>query len=371
MVRALAVIALLFVFLVGVNALGDGFRSLGQDVLDSFFTATENPFVALMVGILATTLVQSSSVTTSLIVALVAAPEHALPIANAVPMIMGANIGTTVTNTIVSMAHMGRPDEFRRAFEVATVHDFFNFMAVAVLLPLEMMTGFLRKTATFLASGLTGFGGVQYESPIKGALKAALRPIKGGLAWLFEAEQVQAVALILVAAALIFGALFLLVRVMRSLMKSQVEGYVSVALKKSAMLGILLGAMVTVMVQSSSITTALLVPLGGAGLITVVQAFPITIGANIGTTVTALLAALATTGVNAGAGLTIALVHLLFNVTATIMIYPIPSIRRIPIEGARWLAAAATRSRKWAVVYVMVLFYGIPALFAFLNQILK
>jgi len=369
--RALLVIALLFVFLVGVNALGDGFKSLGQDVLDSFFAATENPFFGLMVGILATTLVQSSSVTTALIVGLVAAPENALPIANAVPMIMGANIGTTVTNTIVSMAHMGRPDEFRRAFEVATVHDFFNFMAVAVLLPLEMMTGFLRKLATFLASGLTGFGGVQYESPIKGALEATIRPIKRGLAWLFEGEQAQAVALILVAAALIFVALFLLVRVMRSLMRSRVEGYVSVALKQSAMLGIFLGMVVTVMVQSSSITTALLVPLAGAGLITVTQAFPITIGANIGTTVTALLAALAATGVNAGAGLTIALVHLLFNLTGTVMIYPIPSIRKIPIEGARWLAAAATRSRRWAVIYVLALFYGIPALFAFLNQILK
>lgn len=369
--RALAVGVLLFVFLVGVNAMGDGFKSLGQDVLDSFFSATENPFIALMVGILATTLVQSSSVTTSLIVALVAAPEHALPIANAVPMIMGANIGTTVTNTIVSMAHMGRPDEFRRAFAVATVHDFFNFIAVAVLLPLEMMTGFLRKVATFLASGLTGFGGVQYESPIKGALKAAVRPIKTGLAWLFEAEQTRAIGLILIAATLIFVALFLLVRVMRSLMKSRVESYVSVALKQSALLGILLGTVVTVMVQSSSITTALLVPLAGAGLITVSQAFPITLGANIGTTVTALLAALAATGVNAGAGLTIALVHLLFNVTGTIMIYPIPAIRKIPIEGARWLAATATRSRKWAVIYVLAIFYGVPALFAFLNQILK
>ena len=212
---------------------------------------------------------------------------------------------------------------------------------------------------------------MQYKSPIKGALKAALRPIKGGLAWLFEAEQAQAVALILVAAALIFVALFLLVRVMRSLMRSRVEGYVSVALKQSAMLGIFLGMVVTVMVQSSSITTALLVPLAGAGLITVTQAFPITIGANIGTTVTALLAALAATGVNAGAGLTIALVHLLFNLTGTVMIYPIPSIRKIPIEGARWLAAAATRSRRWAVIYVLALFYGIPALFAFLNQMLR
>ncbi len=365
------VLALLFVFLVGINALGDGFKSLGQDFLDSFFAATENPFVGLMLGVLATTLVQSSSVTTSLIVGLVAAPDNALPIANAIPMIMGANIGTTVTNTVVSMAHIGRPDEFRKAFSVATVHDFFNFMAVAVLLPLEMATGFLRKLATFLASGLTGFGGVQYESPIKGALKAAVEPIKTGIGWIFEAEQAQAVALILFAGTLIFVALFMLVRVMRSLMRSRVERYVSVALDQSAMLGMALGIVVTVMVQSSSITTALLVPLGGAGLITVAQAFPITIGANIGTTVTALLAALAATGVNAGAGLTIALVHLLFNLTATVMIYPVPAIRRIPIRGAHWLAETATRSRKWAILYVVMLFYGVPALFAFLNQFFK
>ena len=368
MFRAVIVVALLFVFMVGVNALGDGFKSLGDDFLDLFFSATENPFMGLMLGILATTLVQSSSVSTSLIVALVAAPEHALPVANAVPMIMGANIGTTVTNTVVSMAHMGRPDEFRRAFEVATVHDFFNFIAVAVLLPLEMATGLLRRAATALSAGLTGFGGVEYESPIKGALKAVIQPIKAGLAGVFDAERTQAIALIVIAAALIFTALVLLVRVMRTLMRSKVERYVSVALNKSAFLGLALGIIVTVMVQSSSITTALLVPWAGAGLITVVQAFPITIGANIGTTVTALLAALAATGVNAAAGLTIALVHLLFNVAGTLLIYPTPSIRRIPIEGARWLAATAARSRKWAVVYVLTLFYGLPALFAFLNH---
>ena len=81
---------------------------LGRDLLEGFFAATENPFIGLMVGILATTLVQSSSVTTSMIVGLVAAPENPLPLANAVPMVMGANIGTTATNTIVALAHMGR-----------------------------------------------------------------------------------------------------------------------------------------------------------------------------------------------------------------------------------------------------------------------
>ena len=106
--RGLLVVALLYLFLVGVNGLGSGFRALGEGVLDSFFAATENPFAGLMIGILATTLVQSSSVTSAMIVGLVAAPENPIPVANAVPMIMGANIGTTVTNTIAALAHMGR-----------------------------------------------------------------------------------------------------------------------------------------------------------------------------------------------------------------------------------------------------------------------
>lgn len=371
LVRVLAVLALLFVFLLGVNGLGDGFKSLGQDFLDSFFRATSNPFTGLMVGILATTLVQSSSVTTSLIVGLVAAPLNPLPIANAVPMIMGANIGTTVTNSIVSLAHMGRPDEFRRAFSVATCHDFFNYMAVAVLLPLELATGFLQRSATVLSSYVTGFGGAAYESPFKGTLKAGLRPIKGVIGFLFEDPRLEAVLLIAVSGILIFTALILLVKVMRSTLQTRVELFVSKALDVSPLLAMLVGVIVTVMVQSSSITTSLLVPLAGAGILTLYQAFPITIGANIGTTVTAFLAALAATGPHAQAAVTIALVHLLFNVTATLLIYPVPAIREIPLKAARWLADAAVRSRRWVLGYVVGLFYGLPALFAILDQLLS
>ena len=362
--KAVAVLLLLFVFLLGIKGLGDGFKLLGRDLLDSFFDATANPFIGLMVGILATTLVQSSSVSTSLIVGLVAAPENPMPIANAVPMIMGANIGTTVTNTIVSLAHMGRKEEFRRAFSVATCHDFFNFIAVAVLLPLELAFGYLQKAATFLASNVGGMGGVKYESPLKGVLKAGWAPVKGAVESLIAAEGGQAVVLIGLSGILIFTALILLVRVMRSAMESRVETFVTQALGRSLLLSILVGAVVTVMVQSSSITTALLVPLAGAGLLTLPQAFPITIGANIGTTVTALLASLGTSGENAEAGLTIALVHLLFNITGALLILPVPRIRNVPLAAARWLADAAVRSRKWALVYVAGLFYGLPALFA-------
>ena len=361
---------LLFVFLVGVNGLSDGFKSLGSGILDSFFRATGNPFIGLMVGLLATTLVQSSSVTTSMIVGLVAAPINPLPIANAIPMVMGANIGTTVTNTIVSMAHMGRKDEFRRAFAVATCHDFFNVMAVAILLPLELATGYLQRSATWLASRFAGIGGVEYDSPIKGALKAALAPIKHVAELLTPSDQLAGVFLMLMSGALIFTALLLLVRTLRSALQTRVEAIVSKGFKQHAIFAMLVGLIVTAMVQSSSITTSLLVPLAGAGLITLQQAFPVTLGANVGTTVTALLAALAVTGVNALAGLTIALVHFLFNMSGIVLVFPIERVRRIPLAAARWLANTAAESRKWALVYVALLFYGLPALFAVINNAL-
>ena len=175
----LAVFGLLFVFLVGVRGLGGGFRLLGEDLIQSFFTATENPFMGLLVGLLATTVVQSSSVTTAMIVGLVAAPENPLPLLNAVPMIMGANIGTTVTNTIVALGHIGRREEFERAFPVAICHDVFNYIAVLILLPLEMFTGFLQSTAGWFTGFLGEFGGVVYRSPLRTALGYGMAPISG------------------------------------------------------------------------------------------------------------------------------------------------------------------------------------------------
>ncbi|MDE2905863.1 MAG: Na/Pi symporter, partial [Acidobacteriota bacterium] len=326
------------------------------------FAATSNPFVGLIVGLLATTVMQSSSVTTSMVVALVAAPENPLPLANAIPMVMGANIGTTVTATIVSLAHIGRRDEFERAFPVAICHDIFNYLAVLVLLPVEIATGYLGRTASTLAETLGHVGGVEYESPLNTALSAGFAPVIAMAQGIFAAEGGQAVFLIGVSGAFIFFALFLLVKVMRAAVTSRVEGIIDRALSSSATIAMLVGVVVTVMVQSSSITTSLLVPLGGAGLLRLEQAFPVTIGANIGTTVTALLAALAVSGPNAAAGLEIALVHLLFNMSGLLLIYPVKAIRRLPLEAARRVTKLALRSRKLTVVWVALLFYGLPAL---------
>ncbi len=363
----LSVLVLLLLFLGGVRGLGDGFKLLGGDLLQAFFTATENPFVGLMVGLLATTLVQSSSVTTSMVVGLVAAPENPLPLVNAVPMIMGANIGTTVTNTLVSIAHIGRPSEFRRAFSVATCHDFFNYLAVALLLPLELLTGVLSRSASLLAGHLPDLGSGSFDNPLGAVLKAIVVPGRAIGESLFDTATGQGVVVVLLGAALIFGSLTLIVRTLHAALHSKAEGFLHRALGHSAVVALLVGALVTAMVQSSSITTSLLVPLAGVGIITLRQAFPVTIGANLGTTITALMASLAVAGPNAQAGTEIALTHLAFNLAGTILIYPWPPVRNLVLRAVERFAEITTGNKALAVAYLVVLFYGLPAVAALLR----
>ena len=73
-----------------------------------------------------------------------------LDVRTAIPIVMGANIGTSMTNTLVSLGHSGRRAEFRRAFAAATVHDMFNWLCVAILLPVEVITGIGRFCAFYL-----------------------------------------------------------------------------------------------------------------------------------------------------------------------------------------------------------------------------
>ena len=136
-------VIILYVFLTSIDLISGSFKLMGKDYAAGLFAYTSNPFSGLLTGLLATSLVQSSSTVTSLIVGLVAGGT--ITIEQAVPMVMGANVGTSITNTIVAMGHMTRSNEFQRAFAGATVHDFFNLMAVAVFLPLEIATGFLHK----------------------------------------------------------------------------------------------------------------------------------------------------------------------------------------------------------------------------------
>jgi sodium-dependent phosphate cotransporter len=144
---------------------------------------------------------------------------------------------------------------------------------------------------------------------------------------------------------------------MRKLIADRIERSVNASLEKSGLVGMGVGVVVTIAVQSSSITTSILIPLVASGVLLVRNAYPITLGANIGTTVTALIAALATNSIDA---MTIALVHLLFNVFAIALTYPIPRIRYVPVILAERLAEVAVKRRWVAIAYTLTMFIAIP-----------
>lgn len=361
--RIVTVVVLLYFFLVAIQLMSEGFKLLGSDFAERLVQATSHPVVALFIGILATAVIQSSSVTTSMVVGLVSA--GALSIEGAVPIVMGANIGTSVTNLLVSLAHMPRRDEFRRAFAGAVVHDLFNWLTVFVLLPFELATGFLRSIATWVAGLLYGVGsGVTYESPIKTIVKPVAKGI-GKLATdtLGMSVELAGPVLLLLALGLIFVCLTLLVRVLRAAMSARLEEVVNRALSKGPIVTMTIGMLVTAAVQSSSITTSILVPLVSTGLLQLEYAYPITLGANVGTTVTALLAALA----GNVHGLTVALIHLFFNLSGILLFYPIPFLRRLPIRGAVWLGGIVADRRSLSIVFVVIVFFVIPFLVLLLS----
>jgi solute carrier family 34 (sodium-dependent phosphate cotransporter) len=361
--RAALVVVLLYAFLVGVGLLESGISALGEGFATGLLENVANPVSGLFAGILFTVLVQSSSVSTSTIVGLVGAGT--LPVALAVPMIMGANIGTTVTNTLAALGNIRRSEEFRRGFAGATVHDFFNVLAVAVLLPLELLTGFLSESAEWLTARLRGTEVSEIgQSPIRTAVKYPVGLVES----LLDGDPIGgALAGILFLAgglALIFLALGLITKNMRQLVAGGVERAMNrIVGRGGGAMGILLGIAVTVAVQSSTITTSILVPLVAAGILTLPNAYPITLGANVGTTITALLASLA---VLRPEGLTIALVHTLFNLTALVMIYPIKRVRLLPVQMAEKLASLAVSHRSVVVGYVLGLFLVVPLLGIFL-----
>ncbi len=356
--RALVVVTLLYLFLGGVKLLETGIKGLGSDFTDGLFEGVTNPLAGLFVGVLATVLVQSSSVTTATIVGLVAG--DVLSVSTAVPMIMGANIGTTVTNTIVSLTHLRRGEEFRRAFAAATMHDFFNVIAVAVLLPIEIVTGVLSGTAQSVASFIAGgqeLGG-SFNSPIKGAVAWLADQIEAiVLVPLLPNDRAIAVGAIILGISLIFVTLAYITKNMRILVADRIERSLNAALGRSGLIGMVVGTLVTISVQSSSITTSILIPLVASGILLVRNAYPVTLGANIGTTITALLAAL---GAGAIDGLTIAVTHTLFNIAGILLIYPWPATRFIPVAVAERLADVALERRQLAIGYVAVAFIVLP-----------
>jgi sodium-dependent phosphate cotransporter len=358
--QVLALLAVLVLFFVSLELMGDSFKLMGKGTAEQLLRTTSNPFVGLFIGILATSLVQSSSTVTTLTVSIVGG--GGLTIAGAIPIVMGANIGTSVTNTIVSLGSVTRKEEFKRAMAGATVHDFFNFLAVAVLFPLELAFQVVSRPAAYLTDSLASVGGTQLLSPVK----EVTEPIVGLIVGL--AGESGVIVLILGLAGL-FASLRFLIQLLKALVLGRVEEYLHRYVFKRPIVSLGAGILLTFLVQSSSITTSLMVPLVGAGILTVTQIYPFVLGANIGTTLTAIVAALALAGAGAPgsqeallgiAAVKVAFAHLMFNILGIALFLPIRQLRNIPIRLSEWLGAIAVRNRAYAVGYIAVVFFVFP-----------
>lgn len=323
----------------------------GRGFSESLIASTSNPLVGVLIGLLSTSLIQSSSTTTTIVVGLVAGGGLTVP--TAIPIVMGANIGTSVTNTLVALANMNRSAEFRRSFAASIVHDFFNFLTVLVLFPLQYFTNLLGHTSKWMALAFSNVGGLNFLSPVKAATSPVVHLISGMVrdtGWI----------LLLIAVVFLFIALKQIVGTLRSLVLKRAESLFDKVLFKTAVRAFAVGLILTVAVQSSSITVSLAVPLAGAGLLSLVQIFPFTLGANVGTTITAVLASLVTGQLVA---VQVAFAHVLFNLFGIAVLYP---FKRFPISMAEGFANMATGNKVYPIAYIIVAFFILPGVLIFL-----
>ncbi|XP_003226172.2 sodium-dependent phosphate transport protein 2B [Anolis carolinensis] len=442
--KFILLLGLLYFFVCSLDVLSSAFQLVGGKAAGDIFkdgSVLSNPVAGLVIGVLVTVMVQSSSTSSSIIVSMVS--SSLLSVRHGIPIIMGANIGTSVTNTIVALMQAGDRNEFRRAFAGATVHDFFNWLSVFVLLPIEVASGYLYHLTDVIVksfhlesgenapdllkvitdpftkliiqldksviSGIaTGDEAAKNKSLVKNWCKTenSLTAVNttvsssanctspdlcwanGNLTWttrnvsgteyikkcqhIFAGSDLPdlAIGLILLAFSLLVlcTCLILIVKLLNSVLKGQVASVIKKTLNTdfpfpfswlTGYMAMLVGAGMTFIVQSSSVFTSAITPLVGIGVISIERAYPLTLGSNIGTTTTAILAALASPGSRLKYSLQIALCHFFFNISGILLWYPIPFMR-IPIRLSKGLGNVTAKYRWFAIFYLLFCFFLIP-----------
>ncbi|XP_006919014.2 sodium-dependent phosphate transport protein 2B isoform X1 [Pteropus alecto] len=442
--KFILLLGFLYLFVCSLDILSSAFQLVGGKVAGQFFSNNSimsNPVAGLMIGVLVTVMVQSSSTSTSIVVSMVA--SSLLTVKAAIPIIMGANIGTSITNTLVALMQAGDRNVFRRAFAGATVHDFFNWLSVLVLLPVEAATGYLEVLTNLILESFHFKSGedapaflkvitdpvtkqiIQLDNKVinqiamndptaqnKSLIKIWCKTLTnvtqvnvtvpstenctspsscwtdGFHTWTIKNVTYQEniakcqhifvnstlpdlfVGIILLVTSLfvLCGCLILIVKILGSVLEGQVAAVIKKTINTdfpfpfawlTGYLAILVGAVMTFIVQSSSVFTSTMTPLIGVGVISIERAYPLTLGANIGTTTTAIMAALASPGNTLRSSLQIALCHFFFNITGILLWYPIP-FTRLPIRLAKGLGNISAKYRWFAIFYLVHLFLVLP-----------
>lgn len=344
---------LLFIFAIDLLTVAVGRINSGLAL--EILQATKNPFISLFIGLLVTALIQSSSTVTASVVAIVASGN--LTLQQAVPIVLGANIGTTLTSTLVSLSYLMDKKQFRRALSAGISHDFFNMFTVILLFPLEIYFGFLSNTASRIA------GWFASDNSFEGPIVYNRMFTRTWTDWLVDQLNQPIVAMILSIFLVFFAINVLSTAMYKSFVRDTFEDINKVIFQKTG-LAFFYGLFFTAAVQSSTVTTSLVVPLVASKKVSLNKAFPFIIGTNIGTTITAVIASI----YKPEAAIALALVHVLFNSFGALIFLPFTFIRNIPVWMANYMGKISLKYRVVVFAYILLTFFVIPFLLIYFTK---
>ncbi len=330
--------------------MGLAFNLLTESTAQSIFAVTSDPFIGLFIGLLITALIQSSSSSTSMIVAAVAVGS--ITFEDAIPIIMGANIGTTITSSIVSLGYITKKNEFQKAIAAGAVHDIFNILTTIILFPLEIKYHVLSGLSRQISASLSAGDLFTESGPIFNINTLLFDPISRWISLLVT----QPVILLVFSFLILIGCIKLLSNIIYKRLIGQSKVNFENIVFNNPLKAFGWGTLLTAGIQSSSITTSLIVPLAATSKISVQKAFNFILGANVGTTITAIVAAL----FKSEEAIAVAIAHLLFNLIGVLIFFPFPALRRVPVKIAELLGKFTLRYRIVGFVYILFTFFIIP-----------
>ncbi len=358
--NALYIAIAIYFFLLSINLISTAFGMIGSVTAESYFLdATSNPFIGLFIGLLITAILQSSSTVTTMTVAAVAGST--ISFESAIPIIMGANVGTTLTSTIVSLGYMPKKNEFRKAISAGTLHDIFNILIIFILFPLELKFQVLSAVSKSIVDSIQmGVSVADASSFSLGINSIFIEPVASFIGQIIS----NPFLLLIFSFFLLFGMIKLLSKIIYKELigrsKNKFEDFVF----KNKYSSFGWGAVITALVQSSSVTTSLMVPLVATGKISLKKSFHFIMGANIGTTVTALIAAI----FRSEAALYLAIAHLMLNLIGVLIFLPFPALAKIPENLAKQLGVITLKYRIVGFVYILLVFFLIPFLLIYISS---
>ncbi len=355
--RTIVIVLSILFFLLSIELMGLSIGEMTGGLADTISTVTANPFIGLFIGLLSTALLQSSSTTTSITVATVA--SGAISLQNAIPIVMGANIGTTITSTIISLSYISKQKEFRKAVAAGTSHDFFNILTVLILFPIEVNYHFLERISAHISSAIHIVDKVEVGQSGSYGFTSIFDV---GTEWILS--SFGPIFTLLFGVIILFACIKFISKWLYKILIGKTKDRFENVVFKNKYRAFGWGLVITSVAQSSSLTTSLIVPLVATGKVKIKKAFQFIMGANIGTTITALLAAI----FQSDAAISLAIVHLLFNLTGVIFFFLIPYLSNIPVYLAKKMGRVTMNIRLVGFAYVLFAFFLIPFTLIYFSQ---